>query len=670
MLMGSGEKSNMNGHFRAAALLGLALVGTFTRAESARPDSAAVTAPVGSPLTVEIPAVAKPALTTDDLTTFFGGLVPYALARGNIAGGIVVVVKNGTLLFAQGYGVADVATHAPVIPDQTLFRPGSVSKLFTWTAVMQLVGEGKLDLDRDVNEYLDFKIPPAFGKPITMRNILTHTPGFEDGFSEIEMDKPEELIPLGTYLARHIPARIFPPGAIVAYSNYGASLAGYIVQRVSGEPFDDYIANHILKPLGMDHSTFKQPLPPSLQSGMSKGYLTASDPPRPFEAVETGPAGALSATGTDMARFMIAHLQDGKFGDTSILKPETAQLMHSPQSRMAANMNGFAFGFYQENRNGLRILGHAGDTTAFHSDLHLLLDQNVGIFMSFNSLGKEGESGKVREAIFRAFLDRYFPYVAPEEPTIADPQHDAARVAGWYQNSRRIDSALRILSALGQQSVVALPDGSIELSALKDFSGTPKHWREIGPLTYREVGGQTHLKFVSDSAGQIQYWISDDFLPVDINQPVHGLGAYSAVKVLLPAFIGILLLTIVIWFGGWLSRRHFHAPLLLTRGQRRWRLASRIAVLILLAVVVGWLGVFMLLTAGDGKIDHWLIALYILGSIGVVACLAIVAASALRVATGPGGWIARSGESLLGLSAVYGLWLIFYYGLANFSLTY
>jgi CubicO group peptidase (beta-lactamase class C family) len=661
-----------------AVLIGLTCLGAGRAADKPpRTGPATPVVPAPAPYNPEAaapkPAEPSHALDATDIATFMDGLVPYAIHRGSIAGGVIVVVKDGGILFAKGYGYADVEKRIPVVADQTLFRPGSVSKLFTWTAVMQLVGQGKLDLDRDVNEYLDFKIPPKFGQPITLRNLLTHTPGFEDGISEAFVKKQEQLVPLHDYLARHIPARIFPPGKIVAYSNYGASLAGYIVQRMSGEPYADYIAKHILEPLGMQHSTFVQPLPPALQAHMSEGYITASDEkPIPFEFIETAPAGALSATGTDMARFMIAHLQDGKYDDTSILKPEIARLMHSPQSRMAPGMNGFDLGFYQENRNGLRIIGHAGDTTPFHSDLHLLLDQNVGIFMSFNSLGKDAEAGRLRENLFRAFLDRYFPYTPPEENTVADPKPDAARVAGYYESSRRIESALRVLSALDQSSVTARPDGTIEVSMLKDLSETPKRWREVGPLTYREIGGQTHLKFVTDADGRIAYWISDDFIPVELFQRVYGLRSLTVFKVMWAGLIAAALLTIAIWLGGWITRRRFHTTLKLTVGQRRLRLASRIGAIVLLVMVLGWFGFLETLTAtfGDSSVNTLLFVVYIIGVLGILACAAIIFEAGSRILHGPGAWLVRTGEALLLIFTLYGLWAIFAYGMANFSFNY
>ncbi|HEV7123241.1 MAG TPA: serine hydrolase domain-containing protein [Rhodanobacter sp.] len=613
-----------------------------------------------------------PVLDAHDAHAFFDGLVPYGIQRGDIAGAVVVVVKDGQILLAQGYGYADVAARKPVIAEQTLFRPGSISKTFTWTAVMQLVGAGRIDLDKDVNTYLDFRIPEKFGKPITMRDLMTHTPGFEETVGDEFLKSTDLLFPIGAYLKKHLPARIFPPGELTAYSNYGAVLAGYIVERVSGQPFDQYVADHIFKPLGMDHSSFDQPLPASLAANMSTGYRSASNKKTiPFEAIEVGPAGSLSATGTDMARFMLAHLDNGQYNGATLLSPALVAQMHSPQRAMAPGMNGFDLGFYRENRNGLRIIGHAGDTAAFHSDMHLLLDQHVGLFMSFNSPGKEGEAGRLRTAIFRAFLDRYYPYTAPHEVTVADPKADAARVVGSYEASRRIESTFDILQTVSQSSVTANPDGSIQIGMLKDVSVTPKTWREVAPLVYREVGGQTHTTFVADKDGHIQYWISDDFLPVELFQPVHGLRSARMLKSVGVLFLVILVLTLVTWFGGWIVRRRFHAPLAMTRAQKHWRLASRIGVVLLLAMMLGW--VHFVSTGLDDPNDalaRHLTVLYIIGVLAALGAVAMLIEAVLRVARGPGGWLVRLGEVLLGLSGLYALWGILAYGLANFNYTF
>jgi len=386
-------------------------------------------------------------LTAADVEAFLDGIVPMQLANGDIAGATVSVVKDGRVLFAKGYGYADAASRKPVSADETLFRPGSVSKLFVWTAVMQQVEQGKLDLDRDVNEYLDFKIPEAFGRPITLTNLLTHTPGFEEQVKDLFSDGPAPPA-LGDYMRAHVPRRIYPPGTTPAYSNYGASLAGYIVERVSGRPLGDYIDENIFKPLGMAHSTFTQPLPAALAPNMSNGYKLGSDDPEPFEVVGPWPAGSLSSTAADMSRFVIAHLQDGRFGDAQILRPETAKLMHSRLFAMDPAANAMAHGFYEEPRNGHRIIGHAGDTTCFHSDLHLVLDAGVGFFVSYNSGGR-GE-GSPRTELWEAFLDRYFPYAPPDEPATASAKQDADSLA----NQARGEAAKIVQGALGYKAQV------------------------------------------------------------------------------------------------------------------------------------------------------------------------------------------------------------------------
>ncbi|MBN8734785.1 MAG: beta-lactamase family protein [Xanthomonadales bacterium] len=614
------------------------------------------------------------AMTAQDLSTFFGGMLPYMLERGDIAGGVVVVVKDGKVLFAQGYGYADLAPRAPVSPATTLFRIGSVSKLFTWTAVMQLVEQRKLDLDRDINDYLDFMIPPRFGKPITLRDLMTHTPGFEDTARDLLPEKAADTN-LEKYLKAHIPARIFPPGKTVAYSNYGAGVAGYIVQRVSGERFDDYIQRHILEPLDMHHSTFAQPLPASLAPLLAKGYASASDgDAQPFELANPAPAGAMTSSALDMANFMIAQLQDGRFGDTRILSQQTAELMHSPQHTSAPGLNGFDLGFYQENRNGQRIIGHGGDTVVFHSDLHLLLDADVGIFMSFNSAGRDGAVNGVRGDIFHAFLDRYFPWQVPSESACGNAKADAARVVGSYESSRRNQSALRFLYLLGQASVQALPDGTITVSMLNDSAGSPLHWREIGPLHYREVNGQALLDFVADAQGHVLYFATSEN-PTSIMQRTPGRLSPATFGPLLGIVLAILLATLLIWFGGWLVRRRYGRSLELRRAQRIVRRLSRVGVLAGVAVVVGWLLFVTAISANElllvrGGLTPWMYLLYATGVLALLGVLAVIANAAIAwIAPRRGRWV-RVGEILLALAMLYLAWFIAAFGLVSFNVRF
>jgi|SRR5680860_667054 len=200
-------------------------------------------------------------MNRDDIEEFLDTALPRQMEDEHIAGAAVAVVRDGTLLTARGYGYADVEQKQSVVADQTIFLTGSTGKLFTWTAVMQLVEQGKLDLDADVNTYLDFQIPATYPAPIRLKHLMSHSAGFEDRAFIFARD-PGELLPLGPYLARNTPRRVRPPGVLSAYSNYGAALAGYIVERVAQKPFAHYMAEHIFAPLQMRHSSFEQPLPP------------------------------------------------------------------------------------------------------------------------------------------------------------------------------------------------------------------------------------------------------------------------------------------------------------------------------------------------------------------------------------------------------------------------
>lgn len=619
---------------------------------------------------------AAPALTEQDLSTFFGGLMPYALRRNDLAGAVIVVVKDGKVLFAHGYGYADLAHRTPVSPETTLFRPGSTSKLFTWTAVMQLVEQGKLQLDRDINDYLDFKIPPYHGQPITLRNLMTHTPGFEDSAKGLLPTSPDE-VNLERYLKTHLPARIFPPGKIVAYSNYGCGLAGYIVQRVSGERFKDYIAHHIFQPLGMTHSTFAQPLPPSLAPLMAKGYKTASDgTPQPFELVDPAPAGAMSTTAMDMAHFMIAQLQDGQYGATRILQQATAELMHTQQYTPAPGLGGFALGFYQTDRDGLRIIGHGGDTVYFHSDLELLLDKNVGIFMSFNSAGPaEFTTLLLRTAVFNAFVDRYYPYTPPAEPTVATAKADAARVTGWYQASRRNESALRMLYLTGQTHIAAAPDGTLTVSMLVDDAGAPLHWREVGPLQYREVNGQDKLDFITNPDGSIRYWATDYIPAVELFQRVPTAKSLGFAGVWAAIAFAVMLAALLVWLGGWSMRRRYRSALELPPALRRTRLLSRLGALVMFADVLGWLLLLIIASIDEnvllqGSATPWMYLLYVLGVVAMLGAVAILVHTWRHWRPLQRSLPVRLGETVLALAALYLVWFILAFGLISFNVRY
>jgi CubicO group peptidase (beta-lactamase class C family) len=321
-----------------------------------------------------------------ELEAFTDGVMNSLMQRDDVPGAVVAVVIDGDLFFSKGYGVTDIESSTPVDPALTLFRPGSVSKLFTWTAVMQLVEQDLISLDADVNTYIDFTIPDTYAEPVTMAHLMTHTAGFEDVFADLFKIEQDAMPDLETYIKTNLPARVFPPGQIGAYSNYGTALAGYIVEQVSGVSFEEYVEQNILSPLGMDNSTFRQPLPESLAPNLSKGYnfLEGRYIQGGFEYVSAAPAGALSASGEDMARFMIAHMQNGQLDGNRILEGETAIQMQEQLFTPDPRFEGMAHGFFRTMMNNKLVLSHAGDTFLFHSNLFFIPEENVGVYISTN----------------------------------------------------------------------------------------------------------------------------------------------------------------------------------------------------------------------------------------------------------------------------------------------
>jgi CubicO group peptidase (beta-lactamase class C family) len=609
-------------------------------------------------------AAAAAPLTAEDANAWLDGYLPYALATGDIAGAEVAIVKDGAVVTERGYGFADVEKRTPVDPKVTMFRPGSVSKLIVWTAVMQQVEAGKIDLDADINKYLDFNVTGMGGKPITMRDLLQHTPGFEEhakGIISASNNLPtfEEILKAG------VPARIFPPGATPAYSNYGASLAGYIVERVSGEPFDDYLEKHIFQPLDMTHSSFRQPLPAALEPFMARGYRLGSGEAEPFEYVGPRPAGSMSASADDMAHFMIAHLQDGEYRGNRILKAATAELMHnSPYADGIGPLNRMELGFFETNINGREVIAHLGDTDWFHTSLHLFLKENAGLYASFSSPGREAAVQTLRNQLFQDFADRYFPAAAPHPVSAqVDARTQAAHAAlmsGAWQVSRRSDSNfLAALGFIGQTKLGANKKGELQL-AFPGPNGKPRHWVEVSPFVWQDVNGHDRAAARVVDGRPVRF--SFDFLsPFMVFDRVPWYASSTWLMPLFAVSFASLLLTVLVWPVAASVRRRYQAPLALDPAARRAYLASRIGALASVAALAVW-GLFVVLISKDtgtlgGRLDPLLVLAQLLSIVAFIGGLAVMLWNLVAVWRGRRRWPAKIWSVVLALSSVFVLWL-------------
>jgi len=664
-----------------AAILGLAMLSSAS-AQSVAPTLVPKPAPAVAPKLDIAPTTsdatqATPQLTAADVNAWLDGYMPIAIGRADIPGAVVVIVKDGQILTSRGYGYSDVKKRKAVDPHSTLFRPGSISKLFTWTAVMQQVQQGKLNLDEDVNKYLDFKIPPRGGKPITLRNIMTHTSGFEEQVMDLIAVDQDKYVPYDQILKRWVPKRVYDPGTTPAYSNWATALAGYIVSRVSGEPFEAYIERHVFAPAGMRLATFRQPLPANLKPYMAEGYQPGSDKPYGYEYVGVAPAGSLAASGDDMGRFMIAHLAN----PSPLLNPQTKTLMHTTANDPIPGLQKMSLGFYQSDINGHRVDSHGGDTVAFHSDLHLFLNDGVGLYVSFNSPGKEGAAHALRATLLEEFADRYFP--AADNYKALDPKTaraNAEKLAGTWSTTRRsFSSFISVTDFISQTKIAVDEDGRPVVGGglFAGLGGQARKWVAVGPMLWRDPDSHEMLGAKVVDGQAVRFSLGSVAPIIDWDRTPW----YQNSSWLLPLSylsLAVLFLTTILWPVRAIVRKRYAGNLGLEGRDLKAYRWSRIAAVAIFAGVIAWM---VLITTMFGDLNYlsasflpavWIVQ--VLSSIAFIGGFLAMLWYAITVWRRGGGWKAtwkaKAWSALLLLSAATILWIGLVYHLIGFATDY
>ncbi len=501
------------------------------------------------------PLDASPARAGDaptDLAAYVDGIVNALMLSKGIAGAAVSIVDRDGVLYERGYGVA--ARHPPrlVEPSSTLFRVGSISKTFTYVAAMQLVERHAIDLEADVNRYLPapLQIPDEGFGPVRVWNLMTHTAGFEDAAIPHLIrigDHPVET--LDEHLARYRPHRVRPPGQHADYSNYSVALLGTLVAHVSGEPFESYAEKHLLTPLGMAHTTFREPLPEADPRHMPSELATDRSTPfrreqggfkdEPYEHIAgEAPAGALSTTADDMARWMRMLLRGGELDLARVLAPDTFAEFARVTFRNAPDVSGIAHGLFRARYGRYESLEHAGATLAFMSNMVVLPEAGVGVFVSTNT-----ETGlELAQALPRMVFERLLPDARP--PAMPSPARDfeqtARRFTGSYVWQRRAYTTLEKLMAGAQAFTVSVAADALVLGSRERTT----RWAPEGPLTFRSVDSGARMEFLEGPSGQIvglatAAAVADKVGPIDDARTALGvLGALglSCLGVLAGAF--------------------------------------------------------------------------------------------------------------------------------------
>lgn len=429
-------------------------------------------------------------LRADDVGAFMDEKIPEQLEELRVPGAAVSVVADGRQIFAKGYGIADTENERPIVAERTPLHINSVSKLFTATAVMQMVEQGKLDLDTDVNEYLrEFEVRDTYpGNPVTLRHLLTHTAGFEDPLIEFDRGSGGDSPDLGEYLADSQPERVRPPGQVHSYSDYGFELAGYLVQVRSGVPFERYVEQQIFASLGMTNTMF----------ATEQSYDNQA------------PSVGVVSTASDMSRFMLAHLGNGAVGGDRILKGSTAKLMQRRQFGQDPSLPGLTYPLFEADIGGeQRLLGHSGEGPGSHSMLSLLPEQGVGMFVTYNGDGSsehplfDGTFG-AREDLRNDFVSAFFPgSTSASQPAT---QADSDRYTGtyrWTKLHHRDPALLLTLLNVPDLRVIA---NDRDVLTTTGFTTDPDQveqvWEPVGRGAFREKVSGEKLAFVEDDDGE------------------------------------------------------------------------------------------------------------------------------------------------------------------------
>jgi CubicO group peptidase (beta-lactamase class C family) len=588
---------------RVYCLLALLAMAGSTGVAFATQDASAPPAPVEPVLNPELTAAPQDAAMDADrsaLETYVDGVIAAVMARTPIAGMVVSVVRDDRVLLAKGYGQASIEPARPADGDSTMFRIGSISKTFTYTAAMQLVADGKLRLDDPVNQHLppELAVPDdGYAEPILIRHLLSHTAGFEDSALGHLFRRSPQLVPSPEqYLQQHRPRRVRAPGAEAVYSNYSLALLGAVIAHVSGLPFIDYIEQRVTGPLGMANATFREPLPDgdprrldaALAANIATGYARngGAFEAGPFEFIAHGAAaGGMSATAADMARWMRAHLNDGELDGVRILPTQTSRAMREVMFRNADGVAGIAHGFLTENFGAYDAWGHGGATLYFQSGMVMLPQAGIGVFVSANTANARSA---VRDVV-RMLVERLLPDARPAVVPVAVDAGMLARYAGTYRSNRRPYSTVEklVLGATADISVAAADDGSLRIASGEET----QRWLPIGAGLFQLAEGNARLQFLNDAAGEPDRYVSGHGVAVNERVGLLERGDVLLGLLALAAVIGVVRMS-----TGWRRERRSTDP---RPGLRGVKLLLRLSALAWI-VCVGALVVAAVGMAGEG----------------------------------------------------------------------
>ncbi len=596
---------------------------------------------------------------SDEISLFADDFFDNALEDFNIPGAVFVAVENGRVIYAKGYGYADLENSIPVDPAKTMFCAGSVGKLVNWTALMQLYEAGEFDLHDDINLYLiNLSIPETFPEPVTFHHILTHTPGFDDRNTAATPDSIEQILPLNEYLAWTLPARLRPPGQVTQYSNHGAVLSGLLIENISSVPFDEYVEQNIFKPLQMNYSTFSQPQPEKLKPYMATGYhyINGTHIAQPVRVANVMPAGMGYFSGLDMANFLIAHLQLGEFNGKRILAEDTATLMHQANFKNDPRLPGMAYGFIENYKNNRRLLWHTGTSPDFHSLQVMIPEENSGFFFSMNLVDQ-----RVSRKLLQEFMDYFYPAELEDITPLPQDIEDAALYSGVYRTNWHAHRTLEKLAVMGRDVLVtANADGSLSIS----FESSPAtRWVKTNENLFRNDSLDEFVSFAVDDSGYA-YRLNQGSRPILVYEKIAWWETTAFHLVLQVTVIAIFISILLAAIFGRVLRRKAENVEQDTGPARLARLTGNLTSLLHPIFIIGFLAIQLKVVSGS--FDLLFYAVLTLPIILAVLSLIITIFAVLAWKNSYWGLGGRMHYTLLAAAALANSWFLYYWNLIGY----
>lgn len=591
------------------------------------------------------------ALTPTDLASFADSAFADYLRGSSSPSLAFVVVKDGSIVFARGYGSEDAAGSRRVDPESTVFWLASLSKLVTTEAILREVDRGRVALSKPAAEYLGWRLPSREGWPaITVEHLLTHTAGLDEPFMQGSVDDTSRLVPLSNYLSRTRWRAGTRPGDVLRYSNHGMALAGMIVERTSGLPFAEYVEREIFAPAGMKYSSFRQPVPTEL----ARRIATAGTDDV-VDYLLPSPAGSLVGTAADMGRFLIGQL------DAAGPRAASIRAMHATHWRAHPAVPGVALGWFETKLGGIHGLYHTGARHHF-SVAWLAPSRRVGLFL-VHSMRQGGPYQDLRTDVVRAFAQRYFA-----RDSVASGARASLPVAGVYRPALLGTTTVERAGYLFLDTPVrSTPNGSVTMRAPGRLGRITAHPIGNGAFEVRE-GSQAGLRlgFVGRGTRSMRMAMGGTLLDPVVFTRLRWWerGAVHA------ALLAAACLALVIGAaarGAWRVFRRRRGGIV--AGNPAWLVVGAAGTTLMLAPLT--FAVVLLSTPELGAADHMRSGLRIVLtflSITAVLCAALPIVTALgwrRGGKGRAGRVALTALSLAGMIAIILLW---HYRLVGFQL--